>query len=102
LTLVYYYPTILDIEDENCKVDNNNPESVIKHAILKIKQLCSSCELMNLMIELFLLVSYFGTNNAIQDANLLTKELLKYENDNLIKCIQQYNTKIRARISKNI
>ncbi|CAG8586850.1 17814_t:CDS:2 [Gigaspora margarita] len=148
LSLAYHYPTILDIEDENCKVDDDNPESVIKHAISRIKQLRPPCELTDLMIELFSLVSYsdpekkflfprrrplrdidplsvppwkddrivllgdaahamnpilgLGANNAIQDADLLTKELLKYENDNLIECIRQYNTKMRARTSKNV
>ncbi|KAF0497287.1 FAD/NADP-binding domain-containing protein [Gigaspora margarita] len=153
LSLAYHYPTILDIEDENCKVDDDNPESVIKHTISRIKQLRPPCELTDLMIELFSLVPYsdpgkknlfraynpprrrplrdidplsvppwkddriillgdaahamnpilgLGANNAIQDAELLTKELLKYENDNLIECIRQYNTKMRARASKDL
>ncbi|CAG8759987.1 15974_t:CDS:2, partial [Dentiscutata erythropus] len=43
-----------------------------------------------------------GANNAIQNANLLTKELLYYEKDNLIACIQRYNKKMRARSSKDV
>ncbi|CAG8798712.1 21396_t:CDS:1, partial [Gigaspora rosea] len=41
-------------------------------------------------------------NNAIQDVDLLTKELLNYVNDNLIECIQRYSEQMRARSSKDV
>ncbi|CAG8618155.1 5191_t:CDS:2, partial [Dentiscutata heterogama] len=153
LTIAYQYPTIIDIEDENCKVDDDDPESVIKHAISRIKQLRPPCELTDLLIELFSLVPYsdpgknnlfraynpprrrplrdidplsvppwkddrvvllgdavhamnpilgLGANNALQDAELLTKELLKCENDDLIECIRRYNKQMKARSSKDV
>ncbi|CAG8804871.1 6398_t:CDS:2, partial [Dentiscutata erythropus] len=43
-----------------------------------------------------------GVNNAIQDADLLTKELLNYKNDNLIACIRRYNEQMRVRSSKDV
>ncbi|KAF0432013.1 FAD/NADP-binding domain-containing protein [Gigaspora margarita] len=152
VTLGFSYPTDLDLKD-NISIDDNNPESVIKHAISRIKQSRSSCELTDLMIELFSLVPLsnpgekypfrtynpprrrqlrdinplsvppwkndrivllgdaanamnpllgLGVNNAIQDADLLTKELLNYANDNLIECIQRYNEQMRARSSKDV
>ncbi|CAG8713763.1 17454_t:CDS:2, partial [Gigaspora rosea] len=149
VTLGFSYPTNLDLKD-NISIDDNNPESIIKHAISRIKQLRSSCELTDLMIELFSLVPLsnpgefrtynppqrrqlrdinplsvppwkndrivllgdaahamnpllgLGANNAIQDADLLTKELLNYANDNLIECIQRYNEQMRARTSKDV
>ncbi|RIB27535.1 hypothetical protein C2G38_2061770 [Gigaspora rosea] len=124
--------------DNNISIDDNDPESVIKHTISRIRQLRPPCELTDLLIELFSLaqLSYLdnnypfrtynpprrrqfidvdplsvpswknnrivllgdaahamnpmlglGANNAFQDAILLTKELLNYENDNLIECI---------------
>ncbi|RIB18175.1 hypothetical protein C2G38_2185383 [Gigaspora rosea] len=116
VTLGFSYPIDLDLED-NISIDDNNPESVIKHAISRIKQLRSSCELTDLMIELFSLIPLsnpgdaahamnpllgLGVNNAIQDVDLLTKELLNYVNDNLIECIQRYSEQMRARSSKDV
>ncbi|CAG8718885.1 4994_t:CDS:2 [Dentiscutata erythropus] len=43
-----------------------------------------------------------GVSNAIEDADLLTKELLNYENDNLIACIRRYNEQMRVRSSKDV
>ncbi|CAG8774417.1 15548_t:CDS:2, partial [Gigaspora rosea] len=152
VTFGYSYPTNLDIKD-NILIDDNDPESVIKHAISRIKQLRPPCELTDLIIELlsFVPLSYpgekypfrtyhpprrrqlrdinpssvppwkndrivllgdaahamnpllgLGLNNAIQDADLLTKELLNYENEDLIECIQRYNEKMRVRSSKEV
>ncbi|KAF0561186.1 FAD/NADP-binding domain-containing protein [Gigaspora margarita] len=152
VTLSYSYPTNLDIKD-NILIDDNDPETVINHAISRIKQLRPPCELTDLMLELLSLVPFshpgkkfpfrtyhpprrrqlrdinplsvppwkndriillgdaahamnpllgLGVNNAIQDADLLTKELLNYENDDLIACIQRYNEKMRVRSSKDV
>ncbi|CAG8749010.1 11642_t:CDS:2, partial [Dentiscutata erythropus] len=152
VTLGYSYPTNLDIKD-NILIDDNDPESVIKHAISRIKQLRPPCELTDLMLKLLSLVPFshpgkkypfrtyhpprhrqlrdinplsvppwkndriillgdaahamnsllgLGVNNAIQDADLLTKELLNYENDDLIACIRRYNEKMRVRSSKDV
>ncbi|CAG8573345.1 3872_t:CDS:2, partial [Scutellospora calospora] len=56
-TFSYNYPTILDTEDKNILVNDDNLESVIKHTISRIKQLCSPCKLTDVMIELYSLVS---------------------------------------------
>ncbi|CAG8795263.1 4516_t:CDS:2, partial [Dentiscutata erythropus] len=152
VTLAYIYPTKLDIE-ENMSIDDDDPESVIKHTISRIKQLRPPCELTDLLIELFSLVPFsnlgekypfrtyipprrrqfrdiyplsvppwkndriillgdaahamnpilgLGANNAIQDADLLTKELLNYENYNLVECVRRYNEQMRARSSKDV
>ncbi|RIB27532.1 hypothetical protein C2G38_2137802 [Gigaspora rosea] len=151
-TLAYIYPTRFDIKD-NISIDDNDPESVVKHTISRIKQLRPPCELTDLLIELFSLVpsSYIGekypfrtyipprrrqfldvdplsvppwkndrivllgdaahamnpilglgANNALQDADLLTKELRNYENDNLVECIRRYNEQMRVRSSKDV
>ncbi|CAG8834762.1 32362_t:CDS:2, partial [Racocetra persica] len=152
VTFGYSYPTNLDIK-ENIKIDDNDPKSVINHAMLRIKQLRSPCELTDLMIKILSLVPLsepddnypfktynpprrrqlrdinplsvppwkddrivllgdaahamnpllgLGVNNALQDADLLTKELLNYENDNLTSCIKRYNEQMRARSSKDV
>ncbi|CAG8534864.1 4970_t:CDS:2, partial [Scutellospora calospora] len=152
-TLTYHYPTILDIEDKNILVDDDNPESVIKHTISRIKQLRPPCELTDMMIELYSLVPLsdsekkdpsrnynpprrrqlrdinplsvppwkddriillgdavhamnpelgLGANNAITDADLLTKELINSENNDLIACIRRYNEQMRVRSSKDV
>ncbi|CAG8624869.1 8811_t:CDS:2, partial [Scutellospora calospora] len=152
-TFSYNYPTILDTEDKNILVDDDNPESVIKHAISRIKQLRPPCKLTDMMIELYSLVPLsdpeekdssrnynpprrrqlrdinplsvppwkddriillgdaahamnpllgLGANNAIQDADLLTKELINSENKDLIACIQRYNEQMRVRSSKDV
>ncbi|KAF0531106.1 FAD/NADP-binding domain-containing protein [Gigaspora margarita] len=152
LTIGYSYPTNLDIK-EKISIDDNDPESVMKHAISRIKQLRPPCELTDLFIELLSLVPFshpgekypyraynpprrrqfrdidplsvppwkndrivllgdavhamnpllgLGANNAIQDADLLTKELLNYENDGLTKCIQRYNEQMRVRSSRDV
>ncbi|CAG8458408.1 3396_t:CDS:2 [Dentiscutata erythropus] len=144
---------LIPIDQSDEPLDDDNPESVIKHAILRIKQLRPPCELTDLLIELFSLVPYsdpgkknlfrtynpprrrplrdidplsvppwkddrivllgdaahamnpilgLGANNALQDAELLTKELLKCENDDLIECIRRYNKQMRARASKDV
>ncbi|CAG8444843.1 448_t:CDS:1, partial [Scutellospora calospora] len=41
-------------------------------------------------------------NNAIQDADLLTKELINSENKDLIECIRRYNEQMRVRSSKDV
>ncbi|RIB25063.1 hypothetical protein C2G38_2031367 [Gigaspora rosea] len=156
LNFAYQYPTILDNKDENNKfVDDDNPESVVKHTISRIKQLRPPGELKDLIIEIISLVLYsnpgnsekypfraynsirrrqlrdidplsvsdwkdgrvillgdaahamnpllgLGANNAIQDADLLTKELLNYEKDGLIECIKRYNKQMRYRSSKDV
>ncbi|KAF0488245.1 FAD/NADP-binding domain-containing protein [Gigaspora margarita] len=56
-TLCYIYPTRYDIKD-NISIDDNDPESVIKHAISRIRQLRPPCELTDLLIELFSLVPF--------------------------------------------
>ncbi|CAG8722619.1 6057_t:CDS:2, partial [Racocetra fulgida] len=152
VTFNYNYPTTLDIKD-NILIDDNDPKSVIKHVISRIKQLRPPCELTDVMIELYSLVPLshpgenypfrtynpprrrqlrdvdplsvppwkddriillgdsahamnpllgLGVNNALQDADLLTKELLNYENDNLTSCIQRYNEQMRTRSSKDV
>ncbi|CAG8587969.1 1294_t:CDS:2, partial [Scutellospora calospora] len=152
-TLTYHYPAILDIEDKNILVDDDNPVSVIKHTISKIKKLRPPCELTDMMIEIFSLVPLsdpgekdpsrnynpprrrqlrdidplsvppwkddriillgdavhamnpelgLGANNAIKDAELLTKELINSENKDLIECIRQYNEQMRVRSSKDV
>ncbi|CAG8574710.1 1616_t:CDS:2 [Racocetra fulgida] len=59
LNFAYHYPTILDIKDENNKlVDDDNPESVVKHTILRIKQLRPPGELRDLIIEILSLALY--------------------------------------------
>ncbi|CAG8665361.1 25200_t:CDS:2 [Cetraspora pellucida] len=156
LGIGFHYPTILDTDDSNSKlVDDDNPESVMRHTISRIKQLRPPCELTDLMVEIFSLVPYsdpgkkypfrtynpprrrplrdidplsvspwkndrvillgdavhamnpllgLGANNAIQDADLLTKELLNYvyKNDDLFACIRRYNEQMRARSSKDV
>ncbi|CAG8763221.1 377_t:CDS:2, partial [Racocetra persica] len=152
ITLAYIYPTKFDIKD-NISIDDNDPESVIKHTISRIKQLRPPCELTDLLIELFSCVPFshlgekypfrtynpprrrqifdiyplsvppwkndritllgdaahvmnpilgLGVNNAMQDADLLTKELRNYENDNLVECIRRYNEQMRTRSSKDV
>ncbi|CAG8598964.1 18812_t:CDS:2 [Racocetra fulgida] len=152
ITLAYIYPTKFDIKD-NISIDDDNPESVIKHTISRIKQLRPPCELTDLLIELFSCVPFshlgekypfrtynpprrrqfldvyplsvppwkndrivllgdaahamnpilgLGANNALQDADLLTKELRNYENDNLVECIRRYNEQMRVRSSKDV
>ncbi|CAG8628173.1 7679_t:CDS:2, partial [Cetraspora pellucida] len=152
VTVAYIYPTKLDIKD-NISIDDDDPESIIKHTISRIKQLRPPCELTDLLIDLFSSVPFshlgeeypfrtynpprrrqfrdvyplsvppwkndrivllgdaahamnpilgLGANNAIQDADLLTKELLKCENDDLIECIRRYNEQMRTRSSKDV
>ncbi|RIB01775.1 hypothetical protein C2G38_2126805 [Gigaspora rosea] len=152
-TLAYIYPKRYDIKVNNISIDDNDPESVIKHTISRIRQLRPPCELTDLLIELFSLAQLshldknypfrtynpprrrqfidvdplsvpswkndrivllgdaahamnpmlgLGANNAFQDAVLLTKELLNYENDNLIECIRRYNDQMRVRSSKDV
>ncbi|RIB17623.1 hypothetical protein C2G38_2087831 [Gigaspora rosea] len=151
-TLAYVYPTKFDINDK-ISINDDDPGSVIKHIISKIKQLRPPCDLTNLLIELFSIVPLshpgekypfrtyipprrfqfldvyplsvppwkndrifllgdaahamnpilgLGANHAIQDAELLTKELLNYNNDNLVECIRQYNEQMRTRSSKGV
>ncbi|CAG8805436.1 8737_t:CDS:2, partial [Cetraspora pellucida] len=152
VTFGYSYPTNLDIK-ENIIIDDNNPESVVNHAISRVKQLRPSCELTDITIKILSMVPLsqpddkypfktynpprrrqlrdinplsvppwkddrivllgdaahamnpilgLGVNNALQDADLLTKELLNYENGNLISCIRRYNEQMRARSSKDV
>ncbi|CAG8810845.1 10_t:CDS:2, partial [Racocetra persica] len=152
----FQYPTILDSKGPNSNlVDDDDPESVMKHTISRIKQLRPPCELTDLMVDIFSLVPTsdpgekypfrvynaprrrplrdidpssvppwkndriillgdaahamnpilgLGANNAIQDADLLTKELLNYayKNDDLFACIRRYNEQMRARSSKDV
>ncbi|RIB04645.1 hypothetical protein C2G38_2120230, partial [Gigaspora rosea] len=56
-TLAYIYPTRFDIKD-NISIDDNDPESVIKHTISRIRQLRPPCELTDLLIELFSLAQF--------------------------------------------
>ncbi|CAG8788632.1 19771_t:CDS:2, partial [Gigaspora rosea] len=151
-TLCYIYPTRYDIKD-NISIDDNDPESVIKQTISRIRQLRPPCELTDLLIELLSLVPFshleekypfrtyipprrrqvldidplsvppwkndriillgdsahatnpilgLGANNVLQDADLLTKELRNYENDNLFECIRRYNEQMRIRSSKDV
>ncbi|CAG8833915.1 15841_t:CDS:2, partial [Racocetra persica] len=59
LGIAFHYPTILDTEDPNSKlVDDDDPKSVMKHTISRIKQLRPPCELTDLMIDIFSLVPY--------------------------------------------
>ncbi|CAG8469496.1 34605_t:CDS:2, partial [Racocetra persica] len=123
VTFNYNYLTNLDIKD-NILIDDNDQKSVIKHTISRIKQLRPPCELTDVMIELYSLVPLshpddrivllgdsvhamnprlgLGVNNALQDADLLTKKLLNYENDNLTSCIQRYNEQMRTQSSKDV
>ncbi|CAG8725450.1 4165_t:CDS:2 [Cetraspora pellucida] len=57
ITFSYNYPTNLDIKD-NILIDDNDPNSVIKHTISRIKQSRPPCELTDLMIEIFSLVPF--------------------------------------------
>ena len=41
-----------------------------------------------------------GTNNALQDADLLVKCLLNYENDGYKQCILEYENEMRTRSSR--
>ena len=41
-----------------------------------------------------------GTNNALQDADLLVKCLLNYEKNGYKQCIQEYENEMRIRSSR--
>ncbi|CAG8587374.1 840_t:CDS:2 [Cetraspora pellucida] len=155
LNFAYHYPTILDINENNKLVDDNYPESVVKHTISRIKQLRPPGELRDLIIEILSLALHsnsgysekypfrtynpirrrqlrdidplsvpdwkdgrvvllgdaahamnpilgLGANNAMQDADLLTKELINYEKYGLFECIKRYNKQMRDRSSKAV
>jgi hypothetical protein len=153
MTLVYFYLSKLD-KDENIKVDNNNPASVIDHIKYMIRKLRPECEMTNVFLELWDLaprdppndsVNYpyknynpiqkrqirdiyplsnpwttsrvtlagdaahamspilgLGTNNALQDADILSQALLNYSPENYISCIKEYENKMLKRSSADV
>jgi hypothetical protein len=55
-TIIFGYPTKLDDEHNNIKVDDDDPSSVVDHVKYMIRKLRPACEMTNIILELWDLV----------------------------------------------
>src|SRR6201999_2835502 len=55
-TIVYGYPTKLDDEHDEHKVDDEDPASVVNHVKYYIRKLSPACAMTNIVLELWDLV----------------------------------------------
>ncbi|CAB4473862.1 unnamed protein product [Rhizophagus irregularis] len=153
-TIVYGYPTKLDDEHDEHKVDDEDPASIVNHIKYYIRKLRPECEMTNIVLELWDLVpkttpdskkypfkTYnplrrrkmrdidplsintwtsnrvtllgdaahatspvlgIGANNAIEDAEVLSKALLNYSPENYISCIKEYENEMLKRNSADV
>ncbi|CAB4379165.1 unnamed protein product [Rhizophagus irregularis] len=153
-TIVYGYPTKLDDEHDEHKVDDEDPASIVNHIKYYIQKLRPECEMTNIVLELWDLVpkttpdskkypfkTYnplrrrkmrdidplsintwtsnrvtllgdaahatspvlgIGANNAIEDAEVLSKALLNYSPENYISCIKEYENEMLKRNSADV
>ncbi|CAB5192792.1 uncharacterized protein OCT59_029808 [Rhizophagus irregularis] len=153
-TILYGYPTKLDDEHDEHKVDDEDSASVVNHVKYYIRKLRPKCEMTNIVLELWDLVpkttpdskkypfkTYnpvrrrkmrdidplsintwtssrvtllgdaahatspvlgIGANNAIEDAEVLSKALLNYSPENYISCIKEYENEMLKRNSTDV